>query len=164
MDLMSHLSHVKWMYCQPIHLKHELILRLQITRGCVDFNGDSTVKSLCWRWVSNLWPSDLDLLHFAAVPFLQNLTFFMAPHGPAPFKWPVLWGTALQQSPAHCLEHSRVSLIRSLKAIQLCWDNKANLRKGCLGQDGLNEYNWVKNVVQLLYSTNYLAKCLSQLF
>ena len=30
----------------------------------------------------------------------------MAPHGRAPFKWPVLWGTALQQSPASCLEHS----------------------------------------------------------
>ena len=30
----------------------------------------------------------------------------MAPLSWAPFKWPLLWGTALQQSPASCPEHS----------------------------------------------------------
>ena len=29
-ELMSHLSHVKQMYSQPIHLTHELILHVQI--------------------------------------------------------------------------------------------------------------------------------------
>ena len=103
---MSHLSHLKQMYSQSIQLTHELILCIQITRGRVHFNRDSTAKSPCWHRVLNLWPSNPDLLWFAAVPSLQDLAIFMAPHGRAPFKWPVLWGTALQQSPASCLEHS----------------------------------------------------------
>jgi hypothetical protein len=94
------------MYSQPRHLTYELILCIQITRGRVHFNGDSTAKSPCWHRVSSLWPSDPDLLRFAAVPSLQDLAIFMAPHGRAPFKWPVLWGTAFQQSPASCPEHS----------------------------------------------------------
>ena len=35
----------------------------------------------------------------------EDLAIFMAPRGRAPFKWPVLWGTALQ-SPTSCPEHS----------------------------------------------------------
>ena len=34
---MSHLSHVKQKYTQPIHLTHKLILCTQITRGRVHF-------------------------------------------------------------------------------------------------------------------------------
>ena len=56
------------MYSQPMHLTCELILCIQITRGRVPFNGDSTAKSPCWHQVLNLWRSDLDLLQFAAVP------------------------------------------------------------------------------------------------
>ena len=56
-ELMSHLSHVKQMNSQSIHLKHELILCLQITRGRVHLNGDSTAKHPCWHQVLNLWPS-----------------------------------------------------------------------------------------------------------
>ena len=57
-ELMSHLSHVKQMYCQPKHLAHELILCTQITRGRVHFTRDSTVKgpcqfSLCDRTITN---------------------------------------------------------------------------------------------------------------
>ena len=43
-ELMSHLSHVKQIYSQPIHLAHELMFCVQR----VDFNGDSAVKSPCW--------------------------------------------------------------------------------------------------------------------
>ena len=32
-----HLSHVKQIYSQPYHLKHELILCIQVKRGRVDF-------------------------------------------------------------------------------------------------------------------------------
>ena len=103
---MSHLSHAKQMYSQSIHLTHESILCIQFTRGRVLFYGDSTAKSPYWHRVLNLWPSDPELLPFAAVLSLQDLATFMAPCGWAPFKWPVLWGTALQQSPANCLEHS----------------------------------------------------------
>ena len=45
------------MYRQQPSLKHELILCIQITKGRVDFNGDSAVKSPCWRGVVNLRPS-----------------------------------------------------------------------------------------------------------
>ena len=93
------------MYSQSIHLTHELILCIQIKRGRVHFNRDSTAKSPCWHQVLNLWPSHPDLLQSAAIPSLQDLAIFMAPHSRAPFKWPVLWGTALQQSPASCPEH-----------------------------------------------------------
>ena len=41
-----HLSLVKQMYSQPIHITHDLILCLQITRGMVDFNRDSSIKFL----------------------------------------------------------------------------------------------------------------------
>ena len=51
---MAHLSHVKQMCSQPMHLTHELILYVQITLGRVDFNGDSIVKSSCWHQVLNL--------------------------------------------------------------------------------------------------------------
>ena len=47
-ELMSHLSHVKQMFCQLIHLTHELILCIQIIRGRVHFNGDSTAKTRCF--------------------------------------------------------------------------------------------------------------------
>ena len=96
-ELMLHLSHVKQI-SQSIHLTHELIMCIQITRGKVHFNRDSTVKSPCWHQVLSLWPSDPDLLWYAAIPSLQDLAIFMAPHGWAPFKKPVLRGTALQQA------------------------------------------------------------------
>ena len=54
---MLHLSHEKLMYNQPIHPTREMILCIQITKGRVDFNGDSALKSPCWLWVLNLWPS-----------------------------------------------------------------------------------------------------------
>ena len=41
-----------------LHLAQELILCMLITRGGVDFNGDSAVKSPCRRRVLNLSPSD----------------------------------------------------------------------------------------------------------
>ena len=45
-ELMPHLSHVKQIYSQPMHLTHELIQWIQITRGRAHFNRDSTVKRL----------------------------------------------------------------------------------------------------------------------
>ena len=39
------LSLVKQMFSQPFHLAHELIFCAQITRGWIDYNGDSTVIS-----------------------------------------------------------------------------------------------------------------------
>ena len=42
-ELMSHLSHVKQMYCQPIH---ELKMSIQISRGMVDFDRVSSEKVL----------------------------------------------------------------------------------------------------------------------
>ena len=57
-DLMLHLSHLKQLFSQPIHLTHEFILGIQIIWGRVDFNGDSTVESRSWHRVSNLWPSN----------------------------------------------------------------------------------------------------------
>ena len=65
---------------QPMHLTHKLILCSQITWGRVDNSWDSAVKSPCWHWVLNLWPSNRDLLRFAAVPSLQDLAIFRAPH------------------------------------------------------------------------------------
>ena len=67
-ELLSHLSHVKQMYIQPIHLTHELILFIQITRGRLHFNRYSAVKSSCWHRALNLWCSNPDLLWFAPVP------------------------------------------------------------------------------------------------
>ena len=44
-ELMSHLSHIKQMYIQPIvHLTLELILYIPITIGRVNFNEDSALK------------------------------------------------------------------------------------------------------------------------
>ena len=88
-----------------LHLSHELKLWKQITRRRVDFNGDSTVNDPCWHRDSN---HDLptQVLCFAASPSSQELAIFMAPHGRAPFKWPVLRGTPLKWSPASYLEHS----------------------------------------------------------
>ena len=60
-----------------MHLTHELILSIQIKRGKVHLNGDSTVKSPCWHQVLNLWPSDPDLFQFAVVPSLQDLAIYM---------------------------------------------------------------------------------------
>ena len=63
-EIMSHLSQAKQIYSQSIHLTHELVLSTQITRGRVDFNEESTMKSPCWHRVFNLWPSDPDLHSF----------------------------------------------------------------------------------------------------
>ena len=104
-ELMLHLSHVKQMYSQTIHLTHELKSCIQIIRRRVDFNGDSTVKAPCRRRDSNR-DHPTQVLSFAAAPSLQDLAIFMAPHSRAPFKWPVLWGTTFQWSPASSLEHS----------------------------------------------------------
>ena len=98
-ELMSHLSHVKQMNSQPVHLTHELILCIQITRGRIKFNGDSTGKSPCWHQISNL-PTHMI---FNLQPYLTYWNW--------PFSWlhtvgPVLWGTSLQQLPASCHEHS----------------------------------------------------------
>lgn len=64
-----------------------------------NFNWDSTATSPCWHRVWNLWPSDPDHLGFAAEPSLQDWATVWVP-----FKWPILWGTALLQSPASCLD------------------------------------------------------------
>ena len=66
-ERVSHLSNVKQMYSQPIHLTHEILLCLHITRGGVHFNADSAVKSPCWQGVSKLGPSDPYHAHFAAI-------------------------------------------------------------------------------------------------
>ena len=69
--LMSHLSYVtKFTVSQYISHVNWYCTRIQITRGRVDFKGDCTVKSPCWHWVLNLWPSDPDLRWFTAVPSL----------------------------------------------------------------------------------------------
>ena len=77
-ELMLHLSHVQQMYCRPIQPKHGLILCMQNTRGRVVFNRVSVVKSPCWHWVLILWPSNPDLLCFAAVHVLQDFVIFTA--------------------------------------------------------------------------------------
>ena len=82
-ELMLHLLYVKQINSQPI--LNELILSLQITRGRVHFKGDSTSESPCWHRVTNLQPFDPDLLCFAAVPSLQYLAIFMAPHDQVSF-------------------------------------------------------------------------------
>ena len=102
---MSHLYHVKQMYRQSIHLAHESILCIQIIRGRVHFNRDSTAKSLCWHQVLNQWPS-YPGLWFAAIPSLPDLVIFMAPQSRGPIKVASTLGTTLQQSPASCPEHS----------------------------------------------------------
>ena len=70
------------------------------------YKANGKCSSCCHR-VLNLCPSDPGRLRFAAVPSLQYLAIFMAPHSRAPFRWPVLWGTTLQQSPASCPDHSQ---------------------------------------------------------
>ena len=80
-ELMSHLSHVKQMYSQLIHLTHELILCIQITSGRIYFNRDSPEKSPCGHQVSSICPSNPDLLQFEARPPLQDLAIFITPHG-----------------------------------------------------------------------------------
>ena len=45
----------------------------------------SNQKSPCWHRVSCLWPSDPDLLWFAAIPSQQDLAIFTAPQGQALF-------------------------------------------------------------------------------
>ena len=45
-ELMSHLSHVKQMYSQSIHLTHELILCIQITRGRIHARSESGLSKL----------------------------------------------------------------------------------------------------------------------
>ena len=76
-------------------------LCIQITKGGIYFNGDSSVKSPCWHQVSTRWPSGPDLLWFTAEPPFQDLVIFMAP-----FKWPVLLGGTFQQSLASSPEQS----------------------------------------------------------
>ena len=72
----------------------------------VDFKGDSTVKSPCWRRVSNQWPSNPDLLRFSAIPSLQHLAIFMAPHGRAHLIGQYSEVPLCKQLPASCPEHS----------------------------------------------------------
>ena len=50
------------MYSQPVHLTHELMLCIQITRKRVDIGGDYSMKSPCWQQVLNLRPSNPDLM------------------------------------------------------------------------------------------------------
>ena len=89
------------------NISHRWIdLCIQITKGGIYFNGDSSVKNPCWHQVLTRWPSGPDLLWFTAEPPLKDLVIFMAPHGWAPFKWPVLLGYAFQRSPASCPEQS----------------------------------------------------------
>ena len=81
-EIMSHLSHVKQIYNQPIHLTHEFILCIQIRRRRVDVYRDSAVKSPCWHQVSNLQTSDLDLSRFAAIPSEQDLAILITVTAP----------------------------------------------------------------------------------
>ena len=108
------------MYSQPKHLSDELILCIHITRVRVDFNRDSGAKSHRWCRVVNLRPSNPDLLCFAAV---QDLTIFMAPQGPAPFKWLVLWGTTL-----HFVQWIQTQIIRTLCGRSIPCPNNVTLR------------------------------------
>ena len=86
---MLHLSHVKQMYSQTMHLIHELKLCIQITRRRVDFNGDSTVNDPCWCRDSN---HDLpnQVLCFAASPSSQDLVHF-GPHSSGQYSGGPLW-------------------------------------------------------------------------
>ena len=75
-ERMLHLSHVKQMYSQPIHLSLELILCTQLTGGKVDFNDDSQRKVLAG---TKFWACDLrtsDLLWNVAEPSFQDLAIF----------------------------------------------------------------------------------------
>ena len=57
-ELVLHLSHVKQIYSPSIHITHEWIVYIQITKGGVDFSGDFTVKSSRWHQVLKMQPSD----------------------------------------------------------------------------------------------------------
>ena len=68
------------MYSQPKHLTHKLILFVQITRGRVDFNRDSTAKSPCRHEPVTFQPSPIAIFfspgnHDAAVPDFQGGAF-----------------------------------------------------------------------------------------
>ena len=56
-----------------MHLTHELILLIQITRGRRDFNRDFIGKSSCWCCVMNLQPSD------PVVILYLNLLYWLRP-------------------------------------------------------------------------------------
>ena len=71
-ELMLHLSYVKQMYSQPIHLIHEFMYCV-----CKSQQEDFVVKSLSWHRVSHLQHYDPDLLCFADVPYLQDLAVYI---------------------------------------------------------------------------------------
>ena len=98
--LMSHLSHVKQMLSQPLHLTHEFILCTQIAIRRPDF----TVKSPCWHRVLNLWPSNTNILWLAVVPSWQDLAIFI--HGSTLLGPIQVASTILEQSPTSCQEQS----------------------------------------------------------
>ena len=72
LELQLHLSHVRQMYSQPIHLKHKLILCIQIKRGKGRNNRDSAEKSRLWHRVLSLQPSYPD--HLCFQPYLSYKT------------------------------------------------------------------------------------------
>ena len=81
-DLMLHLSHLKQLFSQPIHLTHELKLCMQITRRRVELMDIIFCsENPCWHQVLNLYASNLDLLQFAAIHSQQDLAILMVPHG-----------------------------------------------------------------------------------
>ena len=70
-------AHVTSLTCKAnapstIHLTDELILCTQITRRKADINGVLERKVFAGKEFLNLWPSNPDLLTFAALPSLQD--------------------------------------------------------------------------------------------
>ena len=101
---MSHFSHVKQMYSQLVRLTQKLILFILVTRGMVDFNKDSTMKSP-YRY--KFWACDL----------LTQVFLDLQPHLPYSI-WRFSWQHTVR--PHSSGQYSRVPLRSSLQ--QAVWN------------------------------------------
>ena len=77
MDLNIYWADVTFLTCKANYsqLTQKLILCIQIAKGQLDINRDSIVKHSWWHRVSNLQPSSLELLCFAAIPSYRIKSF-----------------------------------------------------------------------------------------
>ena len=86
-DLNIYWADVTFLTCKANYsqLTQKLILCIQIAKGQLDINRDSIVKHSWWHRVSNLQPSNLELLCFAAIPSYRIKSFsWLHNVGPSP--------------------------------------------------------------------------------
>ena len=123
-ELMSHLSHVKQMYIKSIHLTHELILCIQITRRRVDFKWDSTVKSPSWHQVLNLWSSDPDLKDVKLITYTWYLLLhFIDGKARESFSFYAIWTPTYVLSRSMSYRRNQISLVLD-KSVEITIDWK----------------------------------------